>query len=173
MPRTNIHRCNLSAEYVRSLLVYEHDTGIFRWLVARSSGTPVGSIAGTPHSAGYVEIGIDGQQYLAHRLAFLYMTGEWPKEKLDHKDRVRNNNVWTNLRPATGTQNNINSKRKSRRLPRGVAQKYRRFLALTTIYVDGQKKQITIGRFDTPGDAHEAWRAYVGALHGQEFLPPR
>lgn len=136
----------------------------------KERATVAGSIAGTPHGEGYVLIGIYGEQYLAHRLAFLYMTGAWPKGKLDHRDRVRNNNVWGNLRPATNSQNGINSTRKPRNLPRGVFFHHGKYEARTTRR-DQEQRNVTIGRFASPEEAHQAWRNYMAAAHGPEFLP--
>lgn len=173
VPNTNAHRSDFSADYVRSLLSYDPPTGIFRWLVTRSNAAIVGAIAGTPHGDGYVLIGIDGQQYLAHRLAWLYMTGEWPKGKLDHRDRVRNNNIWTNIRAATNAQNSVNSARKVRDLPRGVHFHHGKYVAQTTARSLGARasRNVILGRFTTPEAAHQAWRDYIAATHGAEFIP--
>jgi hypothetical protein len=70
---------------------------------------PVGSIAGSLHKDGYVYIGIDGRLYLAHRLAVLYVTGEWPEQEVDHKNGVRDDNRWRNLRDASSAQNRRNT----------------------------------------------------------------
>lgn len=58
---------------------------------------------------GYVAIRIDGQAYLAHRLAVFYMTGNWPKNEVDHRDTVKHHNWWSNLREATSLQNKHNT----------------------------------------------------------------
>jgi hypothetical protein len=57
---------------------------------------------------GYITIGFKYKHYLAHRLAFLYMTGQWPKEQLDHINGIRDDNKWANLREATPGQNSTN-----------------------------------------------------------------
>lgn len=172
MPNTKNLRADLTADYVRSLLSYDPVTGIFHWLVSRGDSLVVkaGDIAGTPQGEGYVQIGIDGVQYLAHRLAWLYMTDEWPKGKLDHRDRVRSNNVWTNIRAASNAQNSINSIRKARDLPRGVYRHRKKFIAGTTRR-DQEKKGVRIGSFDTPEAAHQAWLDYMVEHHGKDFIP--
>lgn len=62
-------------------------------------------MAGYINVSGYIAISIDSKKYLAHRLAWLYMTGEWPENQTDHIDHVRDNNKWDNLRKATNQEN--------------------------------------------------------------------
>lgn len=59
----------------------------------------------------YVEIRIDGKYYLAHRLAWFYMTGEWPSQDIDHEDTNKHNNQWDNLRLTTESQNMQNQRK--------------------------------------------------------------
>lgn len=53
---------------------------------------------------------VDGEQILAHRLAWFLVTGKWPKHEIDHVDRNGANNTWLNLREATHAQNGQNRK---------------------------------------------------------------
>ena len=79
--------------------------------MAYGGGVWPGDIAGTvldKDGGSHINIGIDGKTYRAHRLAWLFTKGEWPKGDIDHKDGVRTHNWWKNLRPATRGQNNIN-----------------------------------------------------------------
>lgn len=91
---------------------YNPETGIFTWIKEgfkrKAEATRLGGcqcLCVNKH--GYVVIRIDRKLYLAHRLAYLYMTGSMP-EFVDHDDRVRSNNVWSNLKTATREQNNRN-----------------------------------------------------------------
>lgn len=102
----------LAAEELRQLLSYDPVYGIFRWRVSRS-GVIVGGVAGHNHvgpksSTIYIRITIDGVRYWAHDLAWLYVYGEWPQSKLDHKDRDGSNNAIDNLRYADKSQNIVN-----------------------------------------------------------------
>ena len=113
----------LTAEYVRQILDYDPDTGEFRWKArpvdhfqderARKIWNTrfVGTIAGSHNSHGYLMIRIDGRLHMAHRLAWLYVTNEWPKDQIDHINLVRNDNHWVNLREATRSQNKANMRR--------------------------------------------------------------
>ena len=105
----------LTVEYLRSRLSYDPDTGEFRWLPY--AGMPnnwaarfVGKIAGSPKPENRIIIRLRMKPYKAHRLAWLYMTGEWPEEEVDHWDGDGYNNRWCNLREATSQQQNFNQR---------------------------------------------------------------
>lgn len=96
---------SLTVERLRQLLHYDCGTGVFTWRVERY-GICMGTVAGsTSKSDGYVQIGIDGVLYRAHRLAWLYMHGEWPRHGLDHRDTIRDHNWIDNLRLANQQEN--------------------------------------------------------------------
>ncbi len=97
----------IDAERLRHLLSYEQDTGHFRWKNGRGPRAKTGTIAGR-NRFGYNQIHVCGRRYPAHRLAWLYMTGEWPQNDIDHINRNRSDNRWCNLREATRSQNNMN-----------------------------------------------------------------
>lgn len=99
---------DLSAEYVRSILHYDPATGGFTWLVRPSNRVKIGGPAGNIGKKIGLQISIDGRKYLGSRLAWLYMTGEWPKDEIDHSDLNRSNSKWENLRPATRSENQWN-----------------------------------------------------------------
>jgi len=97
----------MQQETLHKYLHYDPDTGVFTWKVDRRQKLK-GKVAGNPMSNGYLQIMLEGKTYLAHRLVWLYMTGEFPPELLDHKDKNRINNKWDNLRPVTRTENTYN-----------------------------------------------------------------
>lgn len=100
---------------VDKLIVYDHRDGKFYWLVDRPSGVKAGDEAGSV-SQGRVLLSLYGKRYLAHRVAWLMMTGEWPEVQVDHKDTNPLNNAWYNLR-ACGQEGNSQN--------RGVAKNNR------------------------------------------------
>jgi len=99
----------LTQEYLKSILNYNLDTGIFTWKVNKSQRTKIGDFAGWL-SDGYIRIEINKKQYYAHRLAWLYINGETPKNLIDHIDGNKSNNKIYNLREATYQKNSENYK---------------------------------------------------------------
>jgi len=90
----------LTQKELKQVLHYFPNTGEFIWLINSINSNNLGKIAGTPGIHSYF-IKINKKQYNAHRLAWLYMTGKWPKNQIDHIDHNPNNNTWTNLREVT------------------------------------------------------------------------
>lgn len=137
---------------VDELLSYDQDTGTFTWKIARMRGHVPGAIAGHPAQDGYRTIMIDGQAYKAHRLAWLLHTGAWPKEQIDHINRIRDDNRIENLREATKSQNQINSGiyKNNKSGYRGVYFADGRWVAGST----KNGKSYCLGRFATAEEAH-------------------
>lgn len=102
----------LSAQIVRSLFNYNPLTGSLTWkaLSHKKANHLVGQEAGTAHDKGYRMVTIFKRRYFVHRVVWLYMTGAWPADHLDHKDGKTWRNVWDNLREATTLQNAHNLK---------------------------------------------------------------
>lgn len=98
----------LTRDRLAEVLTYDKDTGYFTRNYG-SGGKAKGSVAGSTASHyGYVHICIDRKMYKAHRLAFLWMTGDFPVGEVDHLDGDRANNSWGNLREVTRSENSRN-----------------------------------------------------------------
>lgn len=97
----------LTVERLREVLEYNPDTGEFSRLKGRRK---VGGISRSNRGYPYIRIKIDGKSYLAQRLAWLYMTGEWPDNEIDHENRNSLDNKWLNLRNITHLRNVQNCK---------------------------------------------------------------
>lgn len=101
----------LTQARLKELLHYDPLSGLFTWLVVRG-GKHVGDVAGSVCRArgkDYRRIRLDDELIMAHRLAWLYVHGEWPEDELDHEDGDGLNNRISNLRPADRLQNNKNA----------------------------------------------------------------
>lgn len=140
---------------LRTLLRYSRSTGIFTWL--KRPANPFmhkgGIKAGTPIHHGYITIKLWGKHYLAHRLAWLYVTGDWPQGEIDHINGDRSDNSWRNIRDTTRAVNGQNRKHAdgdSLTGVLGVTPRGSRFRA--QLVVDG--KTVYLGTFDSARDAH-------------------
>ena len=98
----------LTQKELKELLHYNPDTGVFTWLVSGKNRVKVGHAAGCVNSHGYVKITLQGKSYSAHRLAWLYITGDWPKQQVDHINHDKKDNSWGNMREVTPSQNSRN-----------------------------------------------------------------
>ena len=134
---------------LRDILSYNKDTGEF---VLLKTGD---AISGTDNGKGYVYISIDGKKYYLHRLAWFYVKGRWPIE-IDHKDGVRANNVWANLRECsrTGNLQNLHVVRNPSKLM-GVSYCKRWKCYKAQIGINNRQKWL--GYFETAELAHDAY----------------
>lgn len=147
----------LTPERLREVLSYDAETGIFTWKKRISIRIVVGRVAGVPDKDGYIQIGIDGGKYKAHRLAWVYVTGGWPDGDIDHRNRVVDDNRFINLRPASRTLNNANMK-KPKHNTSGLKGAYwnkkeKRWQA----YIQVDKKHKYLGGYSTKEEAHAAY----------------
>lgn len=97
----------ISQEILKSKLRYDFETGEFFWKVP-VRGIKPNSQAGSINDQGYLCIRIDGILYRAQRLAWLYVYGCWPEGVIDHIDGARLNNVISNLRDVSKSENQKN-----------------------------------------------------------------
>jgi HNH endonuclease len=167
---------DLNQNVIKALFSYDPEEGLLRW--RNPAGVygriPAGSIAGsTTNKEGYRYVSINGKLYRGSRLIWVYMTGEWPKFQVDHKDRNTGNDKWDNLRLATCGNNQANKgkqkskKRKPTSMLKGVqaVKKARgiRYRAIAT--KDGVREHL--GYFDTEELAHAAYLKRSKELHGE------
>lgn len=150
---------------LKQLLRYDYVTGVFTWNVSSRGHKKIGRKAGWKDNQGYLHIRLDGVLYPAHRLAWLYVTGEWPKGGfVDHINTNPSDNKWDNLRDATKRVNQENRRRPGRNNKSGflgVSPNGQRWSA--SIVSHRMKKHL--GTFDTPEQAHEAYVVAKRELH--------
>lgn len=87
----------LSQRAVIETFNYDLETGIFRWKDSPSSKVPAGSVAGTLREEGFMVIGYKKKQYRVDKLAWLYVHGDYPTQRLVHKNGDLKDNRISNL----------------------------------------------------------------------------
>jgi hypothetical protein len=113
----------------------------------------------------YVRCSIMGSSFdiKIHRIGFYFMTGYLP-DQVDHKNRIKHDNRWRNLRDSNSRQNSINKSTWNALLVKGVDKtKSGKFRA--RIRIDGQN--LTIGLFDRLSDAADAYDSAAYSVHGE------
>jgi hypothetical protein len=155
---------DLTHSRLLELLDYDPASGLLRWRVDRFPAK-AGDVAGFPgKKLGYLYVGIDHKTYMAHRVIWLWMTGNWPVAEIDHIDRARANNRWANLRQSTRSQNCFHREQKIGVTGvRGVSMDRGKYRA--RIMKEG--KAIALGHFDTVDAAKEAYAAAAKQIHGE------
>lgn len=164
---------SLTQQGLRELVDYDPGTGVFTWK-KNSAKRKAGTRAGWVHSKGYICLDINQRKYYAHRLVWLYMTGRWPGDQIDHIDFNKSNNVWLNLREATNAQNQ-QYQSVSRASSTGLKgaypgfAKYQGVVRKTGTYysqitVGGHR--IHLGHFKTPEEAHAAYMRAAERYYG-------
>jgi hypothetical protein len=168
----------LDQETLKALLHYSPDTGVFIWLWRADvppnwNGRYAGKVAGyarectREEGAVYWSIKIYGHAFKAHRLAVLYMTGEWPETIVDHHNTDGLNNRWDNLRDANRSQNGANAKLSKANTSglKGASFHKRAGKYQAVIRVGG--RQAFLGYHDTAEAAHAAYCAAATSIHGE------
>lgn len=167
---TNTVKEQLTAERLRELVIYDPETGIFTRRAKRRHLKAGARLGCRPNAGGYFQIRLEGPLYYAHRLAWLYVNGDWPSRKIDHRDGDRANNRITNLRLATDKQNCQNARlRKSSKT--GLKGVYFQGVVAARPYAAAIQTGIGkryLGCFATPEEAHAAYAA-AARLHFGEF----
>lgn len=138
----------LTLQRLHEVTIYLPLTGEFLWRVTLGRRAQAGNQAGYIHSSGYRVIKIDTTPYIASRLAWLYMKGEWPTGDVDHKDTDRSNNAWDNLRDLSSANNQQNKHGANGVTPVGNRHRAR-------ITVGGNT--LSLGTYDTYEEAHSEW----------------
>lgn len=147
----------LTAEQLKTTLDYDAETGVFTWRIRPSKAVKAGDVAGCVEKRiGYITIGITGRIYKAHRLAWLYTHGEWPRGLIDHINGNKADNRICNLRDVFADGNSQNVRKPNVRNKSGFMgviwfqNKWR-----ASMSVNGKSKWL--GDYSTPEEAHQVY----------------
>jgi hypothetical protein len=155
----------MNVKRLREVLNYDSETGVFRWKERLARKLQIGDVAGHVSAPrGTVQIRINGVNYLAHRLAWMYMHGQSPKATIDHLNGNPSDNRIANLRDVSHQMNMENIRHASAHSRSGVLgahEKNGRWRS--RIHVDG--KSHWLGYFDSADRAHKAYLKAKRQLH--------
>jgi hypothetical protein len=151
---------------LKQIVSYDMTTGEFTWIKNKIRKI-IGAKAGYINDRGYVQIMLNGKNYKAHRIAWLYVHGTEPEGDIDHINRVRNDNRIVNLRLANRSQNCANRIKTNRNTSGYMGVTYVKNRNKWQAQVMVNRKQIFLGYFDTPEQAHQVYKKYKEASYGE------
>ena len=159
----------ITVERLREVIDYDHERGVFVRKVRLAQRHKVGDRAdyevGSGGLKGYCMIGIDSRAYLAHRLAWLYVHGEWPENDIDHINGCRNDNRISNLRDVTNSVNRQNMRKSRSDSKSGLLGAATHLPGVFRARVQLKGRLYHIGVFDSAEKAHEAYVKAKRLLH--------
>jgi hypothetical protein len=146
----------MTQEEIKNVLRYDPLTGVFYWRKTINSRNKIDTVAGTIKPSGYIHIWFNKKAHMAHRLAWLYVYGGEIPNYIDHINRNCTDNSIINLRLATNSQNQQNTKGNSRNKSgyTGIRKVNRK--SPWKVQITIENKQIHVGSFLYLKDAIEA-----------------
>lgn len=155
-------------EELKDRLSYDPETGKLFWKKCRNKKR-IGEEAKSLDVCGYIQVNMQYVVMKGHRIAWAIFYGAWPEDHIDHINGIRNDNRIVNLRCVSGTINTQNKRIGSCKNATGFlgvslakhcspAYRYRAKIQIG-------KKQIHLGGFATPEEAHTAYVVAKRQLH--------
>ena len=173
MSSTKFWMQGMTGKELKEFLRYDPETGIFIRIKGGKNCPKnlIGKPAGSINRLGYRQLKFKDRVYLAHRLAWFYVTGKWPGVEIDHINNIKTDNRWTNLREATRQENGRNRGKSARNTSgyKGVSWISRYGHWQATLKFNGRNKNL--GRFKNIEDACAAYDSAV-VKHHYKFAKP-
>lgn len=169
----SIPKTDLTAEFVRSILDYDPVTGIFRWRFRegyppkwnnKHAGKPAGCSV-----RDYIQIRVSTETgcHPAHRLAWLYVHGRWPRDYIDHINGDPSDNRLENLRECSHMQNCFNRKKQSNNASGHIGVFWRADIRKWRATITRNRKVVWRRNFATAQEAAAERRKALAAHHGE------
>lgn len=167
---SSINKKLIPIDVLRDLLSYNPDTGILSWRTSRRGCKMDRTICSTD-SSGYRQIRVCGGRYQEHILVWFYVTGQWPRDEIDHINLNKIDNRFKNLREAPRRLNAANRpvRRDAKSGVKGVYQSgfYKNGDAAWIAYITVNRKQMYLGRYRSKEVAHNAYVAAAEKYFGK------
>jgi len=150
----------MTRDELKELVSYDSETGVFKRLKQTSPRIKVGQSAGWKDAYGYLNICLRGKKWKAHRLAWLYVYGEFPKKEIDHINGIKNDNRICNLRDVDRLTNELNKGIQSNNTSGYKGVSFQKQSGKWEAYVCSQRKKKSLGVFTTAELAAQARAAH-------------
>jgi hypothetical protein len=157
----------ITQEQLKEILEYNPDTGVFTRTKTINNRAVLGSVAGYKTKDGYNRIKINRKHYKTHRLAYLYMTGNFPKNSIDHINHIKDDNRWANLRDATNSQNQANRVKHKNNTSGYTGVHWCKRRKKWCARIRYMYSFVHIGYYTTPQEASEAYKKKAIELFGE------
>jgi len=157
MGEAAVEKTKLTQKRLHEILCYRPDTGEFRWRGRDNPEQRAGDVAGCSMRSDYWCIHVDGRGYRAHQLAWLYVTGEWGRPLVEHRDGDPFNNRWRNLRLAERSRCASPRRPRASNPSRCAGIALDRLSGQWTARIGAGERIYFLGRFPTNEEAHEAY----------------
>lgn len=154
-------------ERLHELFDYDELSGNLIRLVSRGRAK-AGINGGTVHWSGYMQINVDGVKYQLSRIIWLHKTGQWPIAEIDHKNGVKNDNRWCNLREASKVENGRNRPKKpckNSHLPKNVRKNGKGYQA----FFYHNQKFVSLGTYKTSEEAGKIAKEHISQVYGEFY----
>lgn len=150
---------------LKELLNYDADTGLFTRIKSMGKAK-AGTIAGSKQKYGHLVIKVNGSNYFAHRLAWLYVYGKFPDNMIDHINGIADDNRIDNLRDVTNRVNQQNQKQAhANRISGLLGTSWKKRNKTWQAHIRHEGKLIYLGLYKTAQLAHEAYLNAKRKLH--------
>ena len=145
-------------EDLQKYLQYNSNSGIFSWIKKTGAKAVVDKFAGRSDKDGYIVIQFKQKKYFAHRLAWLFAHGEWPKNCIDHVNGIRSDHRIENLRDVSKRENSSNKQSNRSGKLQGCSYSKNAKKWHSRIWINNKNKHL--GYFYTEIEAHNAYNKF-------------
>ena len=159
----------ITQQELKNVLHYDQDTGIFRRLKVSSRKDKLNEIVGCDIGRGYLQTRINYKKYFLHRLAWLYVYGEYPNKFIDHINGNPSDNRICNLRQANSFENNQNAKISKLNTSGIKGVTWSKYNKKWEVKCRVMGKRYFLGLFEDINAAAETYKRFAEKYHGEFY----
>lgn len=159
----------LTQAELKSQLHYNPETGIFTWLASTNRRIKIGDKVGSKDGDGYLKTSLNYKTYRLHRLAWLYVYGEFPESVIDHINGIKDANCILNLREASMSENRVNAGSQINNTSGFKGVTFHKPSNKWQAQAGLNGKNHYLGLFTTPELASESYKHFATKHHGEFY----